>query len=111
MFDSALLRAGTCVIACGSHEPQARELDSDLMRRAQVVVEDSATALRETGDVIAAVADGAVSVESLVPLVDIVTGRVTADRSRPTAFSSVGMAWEDLAIAAEVHRRWLATRA
>ncbi|MGI8882202.1 MAG: ornithine cyclodeaminase family protein [Jatrophihabitans sp.] len=109
VFDGSLVRAGACVIACGSHEPQARELDSVLMGRAQVVVEDPATALRETGDVITAVADGALSVGSLVPLVDVVTGRVAVDSTRPTAFSSVGMAWEDLAIAAEVHRRWLAT--
>ncbi len=58
VFDSAVLSDEVVVIAIGSHEPDARELDTRLLARATVVVEDVATALREAGDVILAAADG-----------------------------------------------------
>ncbi|MFD2674257.1 ornithine cyclodeaminase family protein [Gulosibacter bifidus] len=51
LFDGGLVRDGTVVIAIGSHEPDKRELDSALMSRALVVVEDAQTAVREAGDV------------------------------------------------------------
>jgi ornithine cyclodeaminase/alanine dehydrogenase-like protein (mu-crystallin family) len=106
VFDGTLLSSSACVLACGSHEPDARELDNAVMSRGYVVVEDAATALRETGDVIRAVADGALRPDVLVGLADVVTGRSEVPDDRPRVFTSVGMAWEDLAVAAEVYRRW-----
>jgi ornithine cyclodeaminase len=106
VFDGALLPNSACVLACGSHEPDARELDDVVMSRGYVVVEDAATALRETGDVIRAVADGALRPDTLVGLADVVTGRAMVPDAGPRVFTSVGMAWEDLAVAAEVYRRW-----
>lgn len=105
VFDGTLVRDDACVIAVGSHEPTMRELDSVLMARSQVVVEDRATALREPGDVIVPVAEGVLDAAALVPLADLVTGRVPADRSRPRVFKSVGQGWQDLVVAAEVFRR------
>lgn len=102
LFDGSLVRDSACVVAMGSHEPDHRELDSGLMGRAQVVVEDTATALREAGDVVQAVADGALAEDSLVPLADVVTGTVAPDTSRPRVFKCVGMSWEDLAVAVGV---------
>ena len=104
VFDGSLLPHRACVLACGSHEPEARELDNALMSRGCVVVEDAATALREAGDVNRAVAD--LSPDALIGLADVVTGRATPPDDRPRVFTSVGMAWEDLAVAAEVYRRW-----
>ncbi|MET0887188.1 MAG: ornithine cyclodeaminase family protein, partial [Mycetocola sp.] len=82
----------------------ARELDSALMTRAQVVVEDVAVAVREAGDVVIPRAEGALSAESLVPLRDLATGQASVDHSRPRVFKSSGMSWEDLVIAEEVLR-------
>ena len=104
VFDSNLLAADTCVIAVGSHEPDARELDTTLMHRAQVVVEDPAVALRECGDVMIACAEGQLEPTTLIPLKDIVTGAVAVDFSRPRVFKSSGMSWEDLAVATAVFR-------
>ena len=102
VFDSALLRDDVVVVAVGSHEPDARELDAALLARATVVVEDAATALREAGDVVLAVAEGALAAERLVRLPDVVTGTVTPPTDRPLVFKSVGMAWEDLVVATAV---------
>lgn len=105
-----LLAAGAvadhaCVVAVGSHEPHRRELPGALLGRATVVVEDGATALREAGDVVLAVAEGHLDPATLVALADVVAGRVHPPVDRPRVFKSVGMAWEDLVVAAEVHRR------
>jgi ornithine cyclodeaminase len=105
VFDSALLRDDAVVIAVGSHEPDARELDAALLARASVVVEDVPTALREAGDVVLAVADGALDPADLMPMRDIVTGAITTPADRPLVFKSVGMAWQDLVIATAVVQR------
>uniref|UniRef100_UPI0028AB6E6C ornithine cyclodeaminase family protein n=1 Tax=Kocuria sp. TaxID=1871328 RepID=UPI0028AB6E6C len=102
LFDGALVPDTACVVAMGSHEPQFRELDSTLMGRAQVVVEDRATAMREAGDVIQAVADGSLQEDSLVDLADVVTGTVAPDETRPRVFKCVGMSWQDLVVAVGV---------
>lgn len=132
LFDGSLVPQKACVIAMGSHEPDRRELDAALVGRAQVTVEDVRTALREAGDVIMAIDDGTAPqpgsatdtndrrsptppegsgarstgrtgvVENLVPLADLVTGRVAPDWSRPRVFKGVGMSWQDLAVASGV---------
>jgi ornithine cyclodeaminase/alanine dehydrogenase-like protein (mu-crystallin family) len=93
------------VVAIGSHEPQARETDSALAGRATVVVESRASALREAGDVIGAIADGALAAEALVPLAALVRGAAGPTAGRPRLFKSTGMAWEDLVVAAAVQAR------
>ncbi|NEM07151.1 ornithine cyclodeaminase family protein [Geodermatophilus normandii] len=105
VFDSALLRGDAVVVAVGSHEPDARELDAALLGRATVVVEDVATALREAGDVVLAIAEGALTPADLVPMRDVVTGRVAVPADRPSAFKSVGMSWQDLVVATAVAER------
>lgn len=108
LFDGEAVRDDACVVAVGSHEPGARELDEALLRHASVVVvEDRATALREAGDVVLAVQAGALDPDRLVELADLVHGRWTAGPG-PRVFKSVGMAWEDLAVAQLAHRRWVA---
>jgi ornithine cyclodeaminase len=102
VFDSALLRDDAVVVAVGSHEPDARELDAPLLGRAAVVVEDVATALREAGDVVLAIADGTLTPTDLVSMRDVVTGAVTVPADRPLVFKSVGMSWQDLVVAAAV---------
>ncbi len=102
VFDSALLRDDAVVVAVGSHEPDARELDASLLGRATVVVEDLATALREAGDVVLAIAEGALTAADLVPMRDVLTGTVAVPDDRPLVFKSVGMSWQDLVVAAAV---------
>ena len=105
LFDGSLVPVDSCTIAVGSHEKDARELDSTLVGRAQVVVEDIAVALREGGDVVIPIAEGMLAVDSVTALASIVTGAVSVDRSRPRVFTSSGMSWEDLVIASEVYQR------
>ena len=104
VLDGSWVADGACVVAIGSHEPDRRELDSALLGRSLVVVEDIGTALREAGDVVMAVGAGVLSTADLHPLKDLVTGAVVRATDRPNVFKSVGMSWEDLVIAAGVAR-------
>jgi len=99
LFDGALVADHATVVAIGSHEPDVRETDDALARRATVVVESRGSALREAGDVISAIAAGALTEADLVTLADLVTGRANADPGRPRLFKSTGMAWQDAVVA------------
>jgi ornithine cyclodeaminase len=98
LFDGALVRDDATVVAIGSHEPEAREVDAALAARATVVVESPPTALREAGDVVLAVAAGALAPEDLVPLASLVRGERAPVPGRPRLFKSVGMPWEDAVV-------------
>jgi ornithine cyclodeaminase len=94
LFDGSRVKDGALVIAVGSHEPDAREVDDQLVSRAAVVVESRASAMREAGDVIAA----GLPAEQLVTLAELVAGaEIQADR--PRLFKSTGMSWEDAVVA------------
>jgi len=99
LFDGALVRPGTMVVAVGSHEPDAREVDDTLVAAATVVVEARSAALREAGEVVGAVAAGVLDPSTVVGLAEVVRGAAVED-GRPVLFKSVGMAWEDLVVAA-----------
>lgn len=104
LFDGSLVPVDSCTVAVGSHEPDARELPSALIGRAQVVVEDSQVALREGGDVVIPLREGVIDAGSLVPMAGILTGAIAVDRTGPRVFTSSGMSWQDLVVAAEVVR-------
>lgn len=101
------LAPGTHVDAVGAFRPDTREVDSDTVRRARVVVDTYAGAAEEAGDVLIPIAEGAVTREHLAAeLGELVTGtrpgRTRADEI--TFFKSVGFALEDLATAALAYR-------
>lgn len=102
LFDGRLIGPGATVVAVGSHEPDAREVDTALVRRAAVYVESRAAALREAGDLLVPEAEGAIGPGHISgTLADLVAGRMPGGGtgSCPQLFKSVGMAWEDLAVA------------
>ncbi|HEV2757277.1 MAG TPA: ornithine cyclodeaminase family protein [Actinomycetota bacterium] len=96
VFDGALLRSGAHVNAVGAYKPNARELDDVTIRRATVVVEDRAAATAEAGDVVQPLRSGVL--DDVLELGEVLrTGRPAGD---VTVFKSVGLASEDLAVAA-----------
>jgi ornithine cyclodeaminase/alanine dehydrogenase-like protein (mu-crystallin family) len=72
------------------------------MRRGRVVVERRDAALAEAGDVLLAIAEGAMTSDDIVAdLAEVVAGvAVRRSAADVTVFKSVGLAMEDLAIAA-----------
>jgi ornithine cyclodeaminase/alanine dehydrogenase-like protein (mu-crystallin family) len=105
LFDGALVADHATVVAIGSHEPEVRETDDALAARATIVVESRTSALREAGDVIAAIAAGAASADRLVTLAELVRGDAAPDPGRPRLFKSTGMSWEDAVVASALAER------
>ncbi|MFJ6614934.1 ornithine cyclodeaminase family protein [Streptomyces sp. NPDC091289] len=107
VVDGRLVRDGAVVLAVGSHEPAARELDSVLMGRSTVLVESRATALREAGDVVMAIHEGALDPDALVTLADLTGDRAAAaaPADRPLVVKTCGMGWQDLVVAVAAYRR------
>jgi ornithine cyclodeaminase len=94
LFPGRLVPDHAVVVAVGSHEPAAREVDGELVARSELYVESRAAALREAGDLII---PGVQRVTG--NLAELVTGQVRAADDRPRLFKSVGMAWQDLVVA------------
>jgi len=105
LFHGDVLADHACVVAIGSHQPGERELDDRVFARAsRVVVEDLQTALREAGDVMMAIEGGALVVSDLIDMIEM----LAAPESRGvTVFKSVGMGWQDLAVAEAARVAWL----
>jgi ornithine cyclodeaminase len=99
LFDGALVADHATVVAIGSHEPEARETDDALAARATIVVESRTSALREAGDVIAAIAAGVTTADALVTLSALVRGEAAPAPGHPRLFKSTGMSWEDAVVA------------
>jgi ornithine cyclodeaminase len=102
LFAADMLPAGVHVNAIGAYRPDMRELAPAILRRGLLVVETRDSALLEAGDIVLAVAEGELTAGAVRhELADVVRGAV--GRTRPdevTVFKSVGLALEDLAIAA-----------
>jgi ornithine cyclodeaminase/alanine dehydrogenase-like protein (mu-crystallin family) len=108
VFDSRWLADTATVIAVGSHEPDSREVDADLVARANVVVETRGSALREAGDIVLAMRELAAGPEVITSdLAQLVRGLARLDPRRPSLFESVGEAWEDLVVAAQAYDQLL----
>ena len=101
LFDGAELAEGAHVNAIGAYQLDAREVDTETVRRAKVVVETREAALAEAGDLAIPIAEGAIGPDHvLADLQEAVRGaRVRAGAVDVTLFVSVGLAFEDLAVA------------
>ena len=104
LFDGRLLRPGTHVIAIGSHLPDRRELDTATVLRSVVVVETRASALAGAGDLIIPMREGVLGAEPVAAdLFELAGGFVPPREGHDlTLFKSVGVAFEDLAMARAV---------
>lgn len=101
LFDGGLLAAGTLVVAIGAYRPEARELDSETVASAAIVVEDVEAALAEAGDLVIPIERGELPRERVrLTLTDVVRGATVRDSAeRTVVFKSVGVAGEDLTVA------------
>lgn len=102
VFPGALLPAGVHVNAIGAYRRDARELDDDTIGRARIVVEDEQLASTEAGDLVMPLRTGVIDRSAIVADLPALVAGIQARRSPEeiTVFKSVGMAWEDLAVAA-----------
>lgn len=103
----AWLRPGMHLNAVGSNALIRRELDAEAVARADLIVIDSkAQGKIEAGDFLEPIERGQLRWERIYELKDLVTGAVgRADPEQITLFKSLGIALEDVAVAAWVYER------
>ena len=102
------LAPGAHVNAVGACLPRMRELDTDAVKRARVIVDRRESALHEAGDLIIPIAEGAITEDHIAgELGEVLIGRVRG-RTAPdqvTVFESLGLAVEDLAAAHAIYEK------
>ncbi len=104
LVEGAWLREGQHIDLVGAFTPQMRESDDRAVARACVYVDTRAGALKEGGDIVQALASGAIKEDHVIgDLFDLARGqqpgRLAGDGASITLFKSVGAALEDLAAA------------
>jgi ornithine cyclodeaminase len=101
LFDGREVRDGTHLNLVGGFQPDTREVDSYLMRRARIVVDTYEGALAEAGELLIPLMNGELARECIsADLHEIASGK-KKPRSSPqevTVFKSVGCAFQDLVI-------------
>lgn len=105
VFDGALLRPGTHVNAIGAYKPTTRELDDAAISSGRIVVETKGAALVEAGDLAIPLREGVITEDLVEELSDVVRGRPRRSDEEITIFKSVGVAFEDLTVAAAAFGR------
>lgn len=105
VFEGALLSPGVHVNAVGAYKPRDRELDDEAIEDALIVVENRRAAIAEAGDLLMPLRAGVIVEEDIVAeLPELAAGRkVRSGDEDITVFKSVGLASEDLAIAAAAY--------
>lgn len=105
------LDPGTTVLAAGSNRAAARELDTAVLTRCRLIAADSVEQARvESGDLIAAVGEGALAWEAVHELGDVVAGKIPGrvDAGEINLFKSNGLALEDVAAAQVIYAKAVA---
>ena len=107
ILEGAWLKPGAHINAVGSSMPEARELDSEAVRRARLFVDRRESALNEAGDFLLPRKEGVIDDRHLLgELGDVLLGRLNGRQSPDdiTLFKSLGLAVEDVASAHAVWR-------
>jgi ornithine cyclodeaminase len=108
LFDGKLLATGTHINAVGAFTPETRELDSETVRRARVILDAESAAGREAGEILLPIAEGVINQEHVKGmLADVVSRKVAGRESLDeiTLFKSCGLAIEDLVAATLAYSR------
>lgn len=103
VFEASWIQPGCHINAVGSNALQRCEVDPEIFKRtARVAIDSVEQGKIEAGDIVSAIANGVLAWEDLVPLQDIVSGKVPGRQAEDeiTFFESLGIGIEDLAATA-----------
>ncbi|MEE4259300.1 MAG: hypothetical protein V2I62_06045, partial [Bacteroidales bacterium] len=106
LFRRENVKEGVHINAIGSFQPHMQELDPLLVRDARVFVDQAASCLKESGDLVKPILEGIISESHIVGeigdfLLDRIEGRESEDQI--TLFKSVGVAIQDYAVATDIY--------
>ena len=107
IFKGEWVEEGTHINGIGSHIPEARELDTTIIKRAKIIVDSYDACLKEAGDLIIPIKEGAISKDHIyADLGEIITGKKIGrkDEKEITLFKSVGLAIQDASTALKAYQ-------
>jgi ornithine cyclodeaminase/alanine dehydrogenase-like protein (mu-crystallin family) len=110
LFDGSKVSEGTHLSSIGAHAADVRELDSTIIKRANILAAGLKEAcLAEAGDYIIPINEGIISKDDIVSIGDIIAGKIEGRKedSDITVFKSVGISAQDVAVAQLVYERAL----
>jgi alanine dehydrogenase len=108
LFDGRLVADGTHINAVGAFTRSTREVDSETIRRARVIIDAESAAGREAGEIHLPLAEGTIDKTHVKgTLADVVSSKVAGRESDSeiTVFKSCGLAIEDLVTARLAYTR------
>jgi alanine dehydrogenase len=111
IFDGNRVKEGTHINGIGSHTPNARELDTAIVKRSKFVGDSREACFKEAGDIIIPVNAGEIPESHFyAELGEIITGKKEARTSDKeiTLFKSNGLAIQDAAAAKVVYDKAVA---
>jgi alanine dehydrogenase len=101
LFLGEKVAEGTHISSIGAHAPDARELDSNIIKRASLLTAGLREAcLAEAGDYIIPIKEGIITQDDIVSIGEIITGKIAGRKSDSdiTIFKSVGISAQDVAV-------------
>jgi ornithine cyclodeaminase/alanine dehydrogenase-like protein (mu-crystallin family) len=99
LSDGERLKPKVLVISMGANQPVKHEVSAVLIQRMDLIVtDDLPTAQTDSGDLIAACAQGIIQWENVIPLEKILASGNPLPRPKRILFQSNGIADEDLAV-------------
>lgn len=110
IFDGSKVKEGTHINGIGSHTPNARELDTEIIKRSRFIADSREACLKEAGDIMIPIKEGAVSEKHIcAELGEIILGRKPGRMGNKeiTLFKSNGLAIQDVATAKLVYEKAL----
>ena len=76
VFDGSKVREGTHINGVGSHTPNARELDTAIIKRSKVIADSYDACLNEAGDIMIPIREGVINKSHLhAELGEVITGK------------------------------------
>lgn len=105
LLNASDLQAGTHITAVGSDTPDKQELDSAILKKADVVVADSISQCMARGEIYKAIQAGHISSDDLVELGAIIAGTKAGrtDDNQITVADLTGVAVQDIKITEAVY--------
>jgi len=106
IFDGSKVKAGTHINGIGSHTPNARELDTEIIKRSKFVGDSREACFNEAGDIMIPLEAGEIEeTHFYAEIGEVVTGKVEGriSANEITIFKSNGLAVQDAATAKLVY--------
>lgn len=106
IFDGSKVKEGTHINGIGSHTPNARELDTEIIKRSKFIGDSREACFNEAGDIMIPLNAGEIHESHFyAELGDVVTARIKGreNKNEITIFKSNGLAIQDAATAKLVY--------